>query len=136
MIDIGIVEARIKRQKVAEQAGEYFVPREAIRSRIGALKDRVDEQFLFGIFKNNDMWTALSVNKIVGCYDGALSELIIQNESEVFHDYFIDDEGKKKSDIILADGRRFWMMSIGISCSFQNIILMLQGLPDDIRLDE
>ncbi len=136
MITLSVINARVRRQKIAEQAGDQFVPRDEITNRIRNLQKFPLHQFLFGIFDNNDKWTAISVRSIIGCYDGDISELKIQNEADKFHDFFGQSGGKEKSDVFLTDGRRFWMKSVGISCSFQNIILMLQNLPNDIVLDE
>ncbi|MEO9517087.1 MAG: hypothetical protein ABJH45_08235 [Paracoccaceae bacterium] len=136
MITLGVIDARIKRQKISDQAGAQFVPREEVKSRISALRGHKDSKFLFGIFEDNDKWTALSVESLIGCYNGKLSELNLRTEADLFHGFFGQDGGKHKSDVLLNDGRKFWMKSVGISCSFQNIILMLQKLPQDITLDE
>lgn len=136
MISLSVIDARVKRQKIAEQAGDDFVSRNIVRSRIGALEKFSEQQFLFAIFQNETRWTAISVNKLIGCFDGELSELQIQGEADKIHDFFGETWGKEKSDVELADGRKFWMKSVGISCSFQNIMLMLQNLPEAISLDE
>ena len=136
MISLGIIGARVKRQKISEQTGVQFIPREEVMHKIKALREFTGRQFLFGIFESDNKWTALSVDSVIGCYDGALSELNIQTEAEIFHDFFGQDGGKYKSDVFLNDGRKFWMKSVGISCSFQNILLMLQKLPEDAILDE
>ncbi|MDD7973852.1 hypothetical protein [Roseinatronobacter alkalisoli] len=136
MISLSVIDARVRRQKIAEQAGNDFVSRDVIRSRIRVLENFPKQQFLFAIFQSEARWTAISVNKLIGCYDGKLSELQIQGETEKIHHFFGEVGGKEKSDVELADGRKFWMKSVGVSCSFQNIMLMLEGLPEAITLDE
>jgi len=136
MISLSVIDARVRRQKIDEQAGSDFVSRDVIRSRIRVLENFPNQQFLFAIYQNENRWTAISVNKLIGCYDGELSELRIQGEAEKVHDFFGETGGKEESDVQLTDGRKFWMKSVGISCSFQNIMLMLQDLPEAITLDE
>lgn len=136
MITLSVVKARMKRKRVKEIAGESFIAPERIVALIPFLEEFRNEQFLFGIYNSPKVWTVLSVRRLFGCYNGPPFSLIINKRAREVHNYVERAETKHVVDVVLNDGNRVWMKSVGMSCLFQNMLLMLQDLPDNVVLEE
>src|SRR5215831_7668187 len=136
MITLNAVNARIKRQNIERQAGKSYLSQSDIRDRIVYFREDFNEQFLFGIYDSPNKWTVMSVRKLYACYDGDPFYLVLNKESEKIHEYSWRAGRKDFIDVELADGRKIWMKTVGLSCSIQNMILMLQNLPDGVHLEE
>ena len=136
MITLNAVNARIKRKKIEEEAGDSYLSPSDIRDRIGYLREHCDEQCLFGIYDSPNKWTVLSVKKLYACYGGDPFYLVLNKDAEKIHGYSRRAGRKDFIDVELADGRKIWMKTVGLSCSIQNMILMLQNLPDGVHLEE
>ena len=78
----------------------------------------------------------LSVKKLYACYGGDPFYLVLNKDAEKIHEYVGRAGRKDFIDVELADGRKIWMKTVGLSCSIQNMILMLQNLPDGVHLEE
>jgi len=61
MITLNAVHARIGRQKIQEFSGDNFLHRKDILKTIPCLEKYASEQFLFGIYENQEKWTVVSV---------------------------------------------------------------------------
>jgi len=136
MITLNAVNARIKRKKIEEEAGESYLSPPDIRDRIGYLREHFDEQFLFGIYDSPNKWTVLSVKRLYACYGGDPFYLVLNKDAEEIHEYSSRAGRKDFIDVELADGRKIWMKTVGLSCAIRNIILMLENLPDNAHLEE
>jgi hypothetical protein len=136
MITLNAANARIKRQQIEKQTGESYLSSSDIRDRVGYFQDDFDEQFLFGICDSPNKWTVLSVKKLYACYGGDPFYLVLNKDADKIHEYSRRAGRKDFIDVELADGRKIWMKTVGLSCSIQNIILMLQELPDNAHLEE
>lgn len=129
------MHARARRRKIAEFAGQGFVPGDEVRSAIPELADRTGEQFLFAFREHDDQWTALSVQRLFSKATGKLSELELSQELDLIQQYYSGDGGKWRIDIELVDGRQFWMKSLDLSYSMHNLMIMLGNLPQGARLE-
>jgi hypothetical protein len=138
MITLNAANARIERQQIEKQAGESYLSPSDIRDRIGYFQEDCDEQFLFGIYYSPNKWTILSVKKLYACYGGDPFYLVfvLNKDAEKVDEYSRRAGRKDFIDVELADGRKIWMKTVGLSCSIRNIILMLQELPDNAHLEE
>jgi len=126
----------MRRKKIEEIAGDSFVDAESISTRIPYLAQFSDEQFLFGIYQSRDVWTVLSVRYLFASYGGAPFRLQINERSREVHEYVGRAGTKHVSDVVLADGASVWMKSVAMSCLFQNMLLMLEKLPDEAVLKD
>jgi len=135
MITLNAANARIKRQNIEKQAGESYLSPSDIRDRIVYFREDFHEQFLFGIYDTPNRWTVLSVKKLYACYDGDPFYLVLNKKAKEIHEYSRRAGRKDYIDVELADGRKIWMKTVGLSCSIQNIILMLEQLPDNAHLE-
>jgi hypothetical protein len=136
MITLNAVNARIKRKKMEEEAGESYLSPSDIRDHIGYLREHFDEQFLFGIYDSPNKWTVLSVKRLYACYGGDPFYLVLNKDAEKIDEYSSRAGRKDFIDVELADGRKIWMKTVGLSCTIRNIILMLEKLPDNAHLEE
>jgi len=136
MITLNAVNARIKRKKIEEEAGESYLSPSDIRARISYFREHFDEQFLFGIYESPKRWTVLSVKRLYGCYGGDPFYLALNKDAEEIDEYSSRAGRKDFIDVELADGRKIWMKTVGLSCTIRNVMLMLQRLPDGVHLKE
>ena len=136
MITLNAVNARIKRKQIEKQAGESYLSPSDIRDRIGYFGEHFDEQFLLGIYDSTNKWTVLSVKRLYACYGGDPFYLVFNKDAEKIDEYSRRAGRKDFIDVELADGRKIWMKTVGLSCSIRNIILMLEELPDNAHLEE
>ena len=136
MITLHAIEARINRQKIREHAGESFIEKDSVVSKIPCLSVHSDEQFLFGVYKSNDTWTVLSVGNLYAVYKGSLVVLRLETEGEKIHDYLGKEGNNFKTDVELDGGKKIWMKSVEVSCAIQNIVMMLQAIPYGTILTE
>ena len=136
MITLGAVKARMKRKQIKQIAGENFIEPERILALIPYLERFRNEQFLFGIYESPRVWTVLSVRYLFGCYGGDPFSLRIRERANEVHTYVQQAGTKMVSDVRLRDGNTVWMKSVGMSSLFQNMLLLLQDLPDDVVLEE
>ena len=135
MITLSAVNARIKRQKIEEGAGDSYLSPADVLDRIGWFRRDFDEQFLFGIYDHPNKWTVLSVNKLYACYGGDPFYLALNKDADKIDEYSRRAGRKDFIDVELAEGRKIWMKTVGLSCSIRNIILMLTKLPDNAHLE-
>lgn len=133
MITLNAAYARMKRQKIEEFAGNHYLHRDDILSKIPKLRPVNDQQFLFGIYSSEEKWTVLSVNFIYACYDKKLSMLQLDIQTDQIYGYF--SENDFAADVHLSDGRSFWLKSSDFSQLFLNIILMLKKVPCGVLLE-
>ncbi|WP_152610802.1 hypothetical protein [Ruegeria sp. ANG-R] len=126
--------ARVERKKIRQLAGNSYVDGSQIADKIQLLKHG-DERFIFGIFENSEQWTVLSVQSLFAAFDGKKTHLNIIKDGAQIHRYFGVDGNKHASDVVLPNGNKIWMKSVGLSSSIQNIMLMLQKLPEGSVLE-
>jgi hypothetical protein len=126
----------MRRQKIRDTAGDSYVAAEDVLERFPRLKSFKNEQFLFGVQRDGETWTVLSVRYIFASYGGELYSLRVNEWTEKIFDNVGRAQTKMVSEIVLDDGKRIWMPSVGMCSAFQNMLLMLQKLPEDIVLDK
>jgi hypothetical protein len=134
MISLNAANARIKRQKIEEQAGESYLQPSDIRDRLSYFREHYDEQFLFCIYDTPNTWTVLSVKRLYACYGGDPFYLVLNKNAYEIDEYARNVGRKDFVDWELAGGRKIWMKTVGLSCAIRNIIKMLEKLPDNAHL--
>ena len=132
MISLNAAHARVRRQKIEEFSGEYYIPPEAVLDVMPFLNEYKEQQFLFGIYESEQKWTVLSVNFLFSKNGNEISTLRLDTgTSEVFSFFQANDFA---SDIRLKGGRELWFMSQELSSLILNIMLMLQKVSCGTRL--
>lgn len=134
MITLSVAQARIRRAGIQELAGDCFLSAEEILETIGHLDEFKEEQLLFGVYSSSSRWTVLTVRKLLFCFDEEPQALILNRDAEEIHRFYGTAGNKHAVDTVLLDGRKIWMKSVGLSSGIQNIVLMLQRLPDEVVL--
>lgn len=127
MITLSSVYARVKRQKIEEFAGEYFLSRNDIVEKIPSMNSHKDQQFLFGVYHSENKWTVLSVNFLYAACDSGFTTLRLDTDTNTIYNHFIENDFS--GDIHLKDGRHIWMKSPELSSLILNIMLMLKTIP-------
>jgi hypothetical protein len=136
MITIDIIEARIRRKRIKQNSGDNFIDRDRVLAELPALATYGDQQFLFAIRKTDKIWVALSVRHLFYSYDGEVKRLDVRTESNLVHRFFSSEGNKFAHEVILPDHGRIWMHSDKVSSGIQNIMLLLEDLPDDMPVKE
>lgn len=130
-----IIEARVKRQEIPELAGNFYLPRSKVTTKIPLLEKLCEEDILFGIYKSNSVWTVLTLRHLYASDGINMFRLKLNKESSQIHDYFGKEGHKFDSDVQLENGRVIWMHSAALSCRIQNIILLLENILDETPID-
>ncbi|WP_444925419.1 hypothetical protein ACJJI4_12935 [Microbulbifer sp. TRSA002] len=133
MITISAANARVKRQKIAEFAGDSYVSPDNVVKRIMHLKSFKDQQFLFGIYQSEAVWVALSVSDLFTAYDGKIEVLRLDTETAKVLDHYRKNDFSSVADLV--DGRRVWMGSPTLCQLILNVMLMLQDIPHGTVLE-
>jgi len=135
MLTLNAVYARMKRNKIEENAGDSFLHRDEITQRIPFLRAYKDEQFLFGIFESETRWMVLSVNFLFAAYGEERAILRLDIEAnKIFHFMSEEEDNAFSSDVWLTDDTRIWMNSPEFCSLILNMVLMLKKVPCGVRL--
>ncbi|MCO7225789.1 hypothetical protein [Pleionea sp. CnH1-48] len=132
MITLNAVFARMRRQKIEEFSGEFFLCGDDVIETIPSLRRYEEQQFLFGIYFSEERWTILSVNYLYALCDKRFSTLRLDEEADIVCNYFCNNDFS--SEVHLDDGRSIWMKSPELSSLILNLMLMLKKVPCETRL--
>ncbi|HHL43968.1 MAG TPA: hypothetical protein ENJ42_10140 [Hellea balneolensis] len=137
MLTLNAVYARMKRNNIEDCAGDSFLHREEIVQRIPFLKAYKNEQFLFGIYKNEAKWTVLSVNFLFASFDEDQAILRLDTDAnKIFHFLSEKDDNQFSSAVWLSDGTHIWMKSPECCSLILNMVLMLKKVPCGVKLPQ
>ncbi len=127
MITLHSVFARIERQKIKEFSGRYYLDKKDLINQIPYFQKVKDQQFLFGIYKSESIWTVISVNYLYSCYNSNISKIRLDNETKHVFEYFSNNDFS--SDLFLDNDRKIWLKSPDLSSLILNVMLMLEKIP-------
>lgn len=136
MISLNAANARVRRQKISEFAGSRFVGGIDVPQKFALPSEFCEEQFLFGICSDNEIWTVVSVNHLISSVGGQVSSFQLDTETRSIFEYF-GFNGIEFSDFMrFPDGRNAWFCTPDLCALILNILLMLEAVPCGTRLSE